>query len=88
MKMKQIALIAMIAGLGLSGFAVYEMNRISNAKGIVSSVGKRMSSNPFGRTASEGMMSAVSQYDTKVRLCLALGIVLIGGGFYFYRKYR
>ncbi|OGN64800.1 MAG: hypothetical protein A3E80_04885 [Chlamydiae bacterium RIFCSPHIGHO2_12_FULL_49_9] len=88
MKMKQIALVAMIAGLGLTGFALYEMKRISDAKGIVSSIGKRISSNPFGRAANKGLMSAVSQYDTQIRLCLIGGIVLAVGGFYFYRKHR
>ncbi len=92
MNIKQkVGLVASLLGIFLIVFALQSRGRISEAKSTVHSVSSRISNSSIGKMASGQMERTVSQYDTKVMLCLIGGIILLvagAGGAYYYRKHR
>jgi len=92
MNTKRISSLAVCClGIVLIIYALYSMNRISEAKSTVQRISNRISSSTIGKMMGGEMHKKASQYDTEVTWMLISGIILTlagGGGFYFYRKHR
>lgn len=92
MNYKQIiSVVVSCIGIFLMIYAIHSMNRISEAKSSVHSIGSRISNSSFGKAVSGEMEKKASQYDVEVRLCLISGIVLMlggGGAAFYFRKHR
>jgi len=87
-KKKLTGLVLLLAGVVLFIFAKYEINRVGNAKAMVSRGTGMFSGNAAGAVGNyaEGKLSA---YDAPLMLCEIGGIVLVvlgAGMLYFGRK--
>ncbi|HEY2811166.1 MAG TPA: hypothetical protein VGJ00_07260 [Rhabdochlamydiaceae bacterium] len=76
-----VGCVVLIVGIVLIIFSVYEMNRISRAKGAIHTLSSPFSGSSAGKTAGHVMEGKASQYDTPVMILLIGGIActVVGG---------
>jgi len=90
MKIKRItAYSAIILGIVLFVFAMYEKGRVSNAKANISSGTSMFSGNAVGNMVGGALQGQASQYDSTIKFMEMGGLVLIlvgGGMLFFFRK--
>lgn len=78
-----------VVGVFLIGYAIYGMERISDAKGEIGVVSSRISNSSFGKMISDEMERSLDKHDAQVNFLLVTGIILVivGGVIaYQYRK--
>ncbi|HEX2579558.1 MAG TPA: hypothetical protein VHK67_04055 [Rhabdochlamydiaceae bacterium] len=88
-KKKLTGLVLLLAGVVLFIFAKYEINRVGNAKEMVSRGTSMFSGNAAGSAVDSYAQGKLSAYDAPLMLCEIGGIVLIvlgAGMIYFGRK--
>ncbi len=89
MGVKRISgLVIFLIGIVLVIFAVYNKNRVNEAKGSISKGTSLFGNNPVGNTAGGVLEGQLSQYDTPLKICLYGGValVIIGGGVMIFCK--
>lgn len=86
---RMLAFIAIIVGVVLFVFTMYEKGRVSNAKSNISSGTSMFSGNAVGNMVGGMMQSEAGKYDTTLKF-MEMGsiiLVLVGVGMlYFFRK--
>jgi hypothetical protein len=88
---KLISIAVAVLGIIMVVYAIHSMQRISSAKGNVSSINSAIGGSSAGRMVGSQLSSEASQYDTKVRILLIAGIIVTAvgcGGVYHFRKHR
>lgn len=83
-------LIVFLIGIVLIIFAVYNKNRVAEAKSDINKGTSFFGNNAAGNTVTGVLEGKASQYDTPLKICLYGGIVLviIGGAVMLFCKSR
>ena len=83
---RAIAFLAIIVGVILFIFTMYEKGRVSNAKADISSGSRMFSGNAVGNVVGGMLQSEAGKYDTTLKFMEMGSIILIivGGGLLFY----
>ncbi len=87
---KQIAgLVAIVLGIALLIFAIYQKNRVSGARGDINNISKFFSKNPITEYGEGAVHKKLDEYDTQIMWCFVGSAILIIGGIgatFYYRK--